>query len=924
MKRSFDLSPDAWRRLRGLLDQALALPAGARQAWLATLQGEQAALAPRLRALLALTGAAPHTLPRLDDADERAGSRVGPYRLLHELGRGGMASVWLAEREDMLQGRRVALKLPHGAWRRPGLAARLAREREILATLEHPHIARLYDAGVADDGQPWIALEHVEGEPVDDWCTRRAAPVAQRVQLMLQVCDAVAHAHARLVVHRDLKPANILVDAAGQAKLLDFGIARLLEDDPTQPPLTRDSGLLLTPEYAAPEQILGRPPGTAADVYSLGVVLYELLAERRPYHLPRTTPTALEEAVLHGVPPRPSDVAGPARRAALRGDLDAIVLKALAKDPAQRYPGVAALAEDLRRHLAHEPVQARPAGTLYRLGRFARRHRAALAGSLVLAVALLGGAGLAAWQAGVALAEKRRADEVRDFITAVIRDADPAAGRGQALPAVELLRRALARIAAIDTQRSELRVELLNVTGEALLNLGDARTAQDTLRQAADEAAARLPADHPLGLQARVLLVVALGQHEHAPELRAQLDTLLPLLRRRLDTHPALLVRALEQQARLELAASRGPAAIAAAREAFALALARLGERDGVTVGASNTLAEAEELHAATPAESIAAAERGLRFAERAHAGAAAHPQVVRVREIHAMALADAGEDARAVAQWEAARREAVLAHGPDSLVEGLILGNMVAALRRLGRVEQALQAAARSEALLGERLAGDSRTRALHLTYRGTAWLAARRGGRAAEDLAAAHAILARLQGAASLEALDARMLQAVALAYAGRHTEAQRELAEVLPATQASFPDSLHHVHHARGIVLRLAGRPAEALAAQQQALQALPPRLRGTPLGTYLVERIRPEIGFAQLALGQQRAALETLQQSLAEMERRQQAVPPLRAEVWAALALARRGLGQPEPAQSLQAQADAFWRGFDPDGAARLSR
>ncbi len=432
-KGDFDLDPQQWATLRRLLDEALDREPAQRPAWLESLDGPLAAFKPRLRALLEpARGAAPGlmtTLPRVETADfaptpqRSAPERIGPYRLLREIGSGGMASVWLAERTDMLQGRQVALKLPHGDWgaygargdraasRRAGLAERMAREREILATLNHPNIARLYDAGVGDDGQPWLALEYVTGERIDAHCEHQALGVQQRLHLFLQVARAVAHAHSQLVVHRDLKPSNILVSQAGDVKLLDFGIAKLLEQgQAVETELTQQAGRALTPDYAAPEQILGRPLGTAADVYALGVVLFELLAGRRPYRLQRDSRAALEEAILHADVPRPSSVAPAARAKALRGDLDTIVLKALKKDPAQRYATVAALAEDIERHLHERPVLAQPDSLVYRAGKFVRRNRLAVAAASAVVTALIAGTAVAVVQARIALGEQRRAD----------------------------------------------------------------------------------------------------------------------------------------------------------------------------------------------------------------------------------------------------------------------------------------------------------------------------------------------------------------------------------------------------------------------------------------------------------------------------------------------------------------------------------
>ena len=414
-----------WTAISVLLDEALGLPPAARAAWVDALAGEHAPHREALRALLlhqaaVETGDFLNGLPSLKtDAAEAPeglvgrGSRVGPYRLFAELGEGGMATVWLAERADGMMSRQLALKLPRIAWG-ASFVERLHREREILATLEHEHIARLYDAGVDAEGRPYLAMEYVKGEPIDVWCESRGLSVPQRVQLLLQVMAAVAHAHSRLVVHRDLKPSNILVTEAGQVKLLDFGIAKLLDGGGRQSALTELSGRALTPDYASPEQIRGEPLSTGSDVYGLGIVAYEVLAGTRPYRLKRGTAAEIEEAIASAEPRWASEAtASPTARRSLRGDLDAILHRALKKSVAERYPNVDAFADDLRRHQRGEPVQARPDSVLYRATRFAGRHRLATAMTAALALAITAGSGISVWQAGVARAEARRAaDEV--------------------------------------------------------------------------------------------------------------------------------------------------------------------------------------------------------------------------------------------------------------------------------------------------------------------------------------------------------------------------------------------------------------------------------------------------------------------------------------------------------------------------------
>ena len=476
-----------WGEISALLDEALALPAGERDRWLQALPAAQSSLQNTLRELLASqagveTGDFLRTLPRLAAgpaavADEPvAGLRVGPYRLLSLLGQGGMGSVWLAERADGQLKRSVALKLPRMAWG-SAVAERLARERDILASLEHPYIARLYDAGVDAHGRPYFAMEWVQGQPIDVWCRERALPPAARITLLLQVCEAVAHAHARLVVHRDLKPGNILVTEQAQVRLLDFGIAKLMEGDRTEATaLTRQAGHALTLDYASPEQIAGAPLGTASDVYSLGVVAFELLAGARPYRLKRGSAAELEEAIASAEPPRASDVAaGAVQQRALRGDLDAILDKALKKQPEQRYRGVIEFADDLRRHLHGEPVLARPVSRMYRLCKFVGRNGLAVGATAAVAATLVVAATVSLWQARVAQRQAQRALAVQEFMTDIFRtnsinQADPLKARQTS--AREVLDIGAQRIDRHLQADPEGRAEVLGLFSDMYFDLG--------------------------------------------------------------------------------------------------------------------------------------------------------------------------------------------------------------------------------------------------------------------------------------------------------------------------------------------------------------------------------------------------------------------------------------------------------------------
>jgi len=338
------------------------------------------------------------------------GRRVGPYRVIREIGRGGMGAVYLAERADGQYHQRVALKLIKRGMDTEQVLARFRAERQILASLDHPNIARLLDGGSTGQGVPFFAMEYIEGEPIDVYAARRGLSIEDRLRLFLAVCSAVSYAHQHLVVHRDIKPLNILVTPDGVPKLLDFGIAKVLQDGPEE--TSTVTGMrLLTPEYASPEQVEGRHATTVSDVYALGVVLYELLTGRLPYRFRSRAPLDIVEAVRTTDPERPSAVGGSEKlRRRLRGDLDTILLTALRKEPDRRYPSVEQLATDVRRHLDGLPVRARPDTFGYRAGKFVRRNRVPVAAGALVVLALVGGTVATAYQAREARAAQARAE----------------------------------------------------------------------------------------------------------------------------------------------------------------------------------------------------------------------------------------------------------------------------------------------------------------------------------------------------------------------------------------------------------------------------------------------------------------------------------------------------------------------------------
>jgi len=393
-------SPTDWfRRVDTVFDAVVDVPADQRSALVdRACGGDEALRAEVLKLLRAYhqsdgfleSPAAAIAAPLLERTSALAGGspeRIGPFRVVREIGRGGMGHVFLGERADGQFEQRVALKLiQHGS---PGIVRRFVEERRILALLEHPNIARLVDGGLTADGLPYFAMELVDGEPIDQYCTSRNLPLDARLQLFAHVCDAVAYAHQRLVIHRDLKPSNILVTAGPQVKLLDFGIAKLLGDAGGED-LTGTGFSPMTPQFAAPEQIRGLAVSTATDVYSLGVLLYLLLTGERPYDLRGKSPVEVERIVCVEVPPKPSSrAAGPLARR-LRGDLDLIVMTALQKDEQRRYQSPATLAHDLQRFREGRAILARPDSARYRLGKFVRRNKTAVAFAAATAAALVG------------------------------------------------------------------------------------------------------------------------------------------------------------------------------------------------------------------------------------------------------------------------------------------------------------------------------------------------------------------------------------------------------------------------------------------------------------------------------------------------------------------------------------------------------
>ena len=546
------MDAERWQRLSPLLDILLELDPDARAQQLEILRADDPDAARELEKLLTLEEEGDDFIdqPLVDKPGQlKPGMRVGPYQLESMLGEGGMGMVWLASRADGLYQRRVALKLLRPGLADPNLRLRFTREREILARLEHPNIARLLDAGIGSEGQPYLALEYVEGVSITDYCLANNIGLDARLTLFLQICEAVSHAHANLIVHRDLKPSNILVTPNGEVRLLDFGIAKLLDDPEPAPVHPRTEVRAFTLHYAAPEQVRGELVTTMTDVYSLGVVLYELIADTKPYRLRRQTDAEWEQAILAVEPLKPSvatlrttdgsrnrcpDARRNARR--LAGDLDNIALKALQKAPEQRYPSVEAMSQDLRRHIEGRPVLARPQSMGYRLHKYLIRQRWTLAFGGLAAAVLVTALAVSLWQGRQAMREAARAQAMQNFVIGLFDNAT-ASQQGNTFDARELLAAGERRGARELANQPRAQAELLGVIARLRLGLGDYHESLALLEKQARVLATANDAPDSLRLQAatqhgRVLRL--LGRSRQCVQVMAPMEARLASLDSRL------------------------------------------------------------------------------------------------------------------------------------------------------------------------------------------------------------------------------------------------------------------------------------------------------------------------------------------------------------------------------------------------------
>jgi eukaryotic-like serine/threonine-protein kinase len=584
------LGPERWRAVSPHLDRAFDLAGEERDAFLRSLREQDPQVAADLETLLARREA----LSRdgfLEDPvaswPDRtlAGQTIGAYTLRSLIGQGGMGSVWLAERSDGRFQGQAAVKLLNLALLSPTGQERFRREGSMLARLTDPGIARLLDAGVSPGGQPYLVLEYVEGQPIGAFAAARGLDTDARIGLVLQVLAAVGHAHANLIVHRDIKPSNILVTAEGTAKLLDFGIGKLLGGE--EESLTRDDRAL-TLEYAAPEQMTGGAITTATDTHAIGLLLYELLTGRRAYETKGRTPSEVERLVCQEVPTRPSQV-----MRGVGGDLDAIVMKALRKEPGRRYPSAATMEDDLRRYLDGRPVLARPDSTRYRFRKFVGRHRTGVAVGMAIAALLVAGAVRERALRARAEAEARKAAAVKDYLVTVFEVSDPF-GRpdphGGEATARTLLDRGASRLDASLAGQPEALTELRGVLGWVYSRLGAFDSAARLLERALAEKRALYGNQSLAVAEAADRLGDALGSLNRFDEAEPLLREALAIRRQRLGDESAETAKSLDSLATLLQARNDYVQAEALFREALALRRAIYGNAHRLVAESLNNL----------------------------------------------------------------------------------------------------------------------------------------------------------------------------------------------------------------------------------------------------------------------------------------------------------------------------------------------
>lgn len=857
-----DAARERFARVREVYLAVMRLPDGEREPYIASACAGDFALEREVRDLLTLgdpgddsvdaliAGAARGVADRL--AEEAKPEAVGPYRVLEAIGCGGMGRVWLAERADGHFQQKVAIKIVDGNRSTPELVARFRGERQILASLDHPNVARLLDGGETDDGVPYLVMEYVDGMPIDRYCDENGLTIRQRLGLFLEVCAAIEYAHRNLVVHRDIKPSNILVTKDGVPKLLDFGIAKLLGGrsfDYTVA-MTAADHRLLTPRHASPEQIRGKPVTTATDIYSLGLLLYQLLTGCYPYTTRGGEAFELERLICEAEPTRPSTVVKHAfatvgnnpptaaqLKRQLKGDLDNVIMVAMRKEPERRYATVRQLAGDVRNYLAHRPVEARGDSMGYRSGKFLRRNPGgvAIAGSAVLLIAALVTSythRLSAERDRAAL-EAAKAREVTQFMTELFKAADPRQSTGQAVTVTEMLAHGAERVREDMSGQPELKASLMATIGESYLNMWELSAAREQLAESLDGLSERLGEDHADVLRMRHSLGLAMslqGNYEDALPLHRQNHALLVAAdgphsldaaheQRQIGFIQSLTGDHAAAEANFVAAidsfrglGEAGRAGLAKTLMLYGSMLKKLGRLDENTAAQLEALEIRRELHGERHADYVAVLNNlGNDFYARSEFDEAARymeENVRLTREIYGasalpygLALANLaslkdglGEYAEAIALFREVEPILRVGYGPDHPRYAFLFENMAHALENLGDYEGSEQHFLKAMGLLSAQFGDDHLEVAITRSRYGAMLNTAERHVEAVEPISEALTTMLQEFGEIHRRTLFARRELGVALHGVGRSEEGVEVIAAGLAATAAA-PDGIRY---------------------------------------------------------------------------------------------------------------------------------
>jgi serine/threonine-protein kinase len=875
-----------WRRIATILDTVLELPPDDREPYLDHACGGDVALQREVEELLAANAASDTFLetPALEraaplvavieqdiksaSATALQGRVVGPYRLLAELGEGGMGVVYLADRVDGQFEQQVAVKLVKQGLVSEEARRRFLRERQILARLQHPAIARLLDGGVTAEGTPFFVMERVEGRPVTSYCTEHALKTDDRLRIFLQICEAVQYAHRNLIVHRDLKPSNILVDDGGRVKLLDFGIAKLLGDGESAIAGSQSIVRALTPDYAAPEQLRGESVNTSTDVYALGVLLYEMLTGERPYRVRSGVMGELERAILDQTPSSPSARAGSGDlRRRLKGDLDRIVLKALQKSPERRYPSAEAFATDVRRHLEGLPVSARGDALSYRAWKFLGRHRVSAAVAALLMLTLVGGLLATTSQARRAEREARKADTVKEFLKTLLSATDPTLAKGREPSVRQLLDAGAVRIETELRDQPEVQSEVASLIAGVYHSLGEYDRAMPLLRADLER---RKQRDGPRSIAAAEALtqiadaLYEQGRYDEAGPMHEEALAIQREKRGERTTQVAELLWDIAGERR-----NRGDLAGAEAfdKQALAIYVALKGEDSADAAAVRESLAIVySQLARFTEA---AALQQPVALWRERHLGAD-HPHTLTARYNQAFYLQALGHfnDAVAITEDVVERQRRVLGERHDGLAVSLRL--RARALDGAGRAEAALPLVAEALSIHVERFGADNLQVAHDRAWQALIEAHTGRLAEAERDCREAQRIFDTQKGPPRADLPNMRMWIGIVLAEAGQLDQADAVIARAVSDLRSSRPEGpfIALALDALGDVARRKGQPSRA---RDLAREALPLVERGLGEDHVATAVARVHAGAAEWWAGAPAAGEPFMRAGLAHLEK-----------------------------------------------------